>query len=159
MICWFWDSGFMLVSYSLHSGTSTFGPGSFCLCLGNSHSGPRSSGLFLGTSRESSCMGSGSVVWGGLSIYGGSESGCGCDGGFSVMMVDGWVSGLGSSYICMIGVVRTIERVWGTVDDMGWGFRTLLSEILVLVLLATVSMMYATLRISLTSLPINIISS
>jgi hypothetical protein len=77
-------------------------------------------------------MGSGSVVWGGLSVSGGGDWGCGGDGGCSVMMVDGVVSGSGSSWICMIGVARAIERVWGMVDEMGWGFRTLLGEIPIL---------------------------
>jgi len=46
----------------------------------------------------SNCMGSNSVVWGGMAISGGGNWGCEVNGGFSVMMVvDGVVSGLGSS--------------------------------------------------------------
>jgi hypothetical protein len=56
----------------------------------------------------------------------------------------------------IIWVAQAIERVWGMVDEMGWGFRTFLGEIPILVFLAIGSVMNATLRISLTSLPVNI---
>jgi hypothetical protein len=71
------------------------------------------------------------------------------------MMVDGGVSGLGSSWICMIGAARTAERVRGTVDEMGWGFRTLLGETSFLSFLAIGFVMNVVLNISLTSLPLN----
>ena len=88
-------------------------------CSGTSRFGPDSSSLYSSISRVSRCIGSGSVVWGGVSVFGGGDWGCGGDGGCSVMMVDGVVSGSGSSCICMIGISRTIERVQGTVDEMG----------------------------------------
>jgi hypothetical protein len=70
--------------------------------------------------------------WNGVS--GGGDWGCGGDGGFSVMMVvDGVVSGSGSSWMSIIWVARATERVRGMVDEMGWGFRTLLGEIPILV--------------------------
>jgi hypothetical protein len=42
-------------------------------------------------------MGSQLVVWGGLLVFGGGDWGFGGDGGCSVMMVYGGVSGLGLS--------------------------------------------------------------
>jgi hypothetical protein len=82
-------SGFGLVSCSLCSGTSGFGPGISGLFLGNSGFISRSSGS--GSYRGLRCMGSGSLVWGGLVVSGGGEWGCGGDVGCSVMMVDGRV--------------------------------------------------------------------
>jgi hypothetical protein len=55
----------------------------------------------------------------------------------------------------MPGVARTTERVWGTVDEMGWGFRTLLGETPVLNFFTIGSVMNAALRISSTSFLIN----
>jgi hypothetical protein len=72
-----------------------------------------------------------------------------------MMIMDGVVSSSGSSWICIMWDARVVERVWGMVDEMGWGFRTLLGEIPALVFLAIGSVMNATLRISLTSLPVN----
>ena len=55
--------------------------------------GPGSSSLYSGISGGSRCMGYGSLVCVGLSVFGGGDWGCGGDGGFSVMMVDGVVPG------------------------------------------------------------------
>jgi hypothetical protein len=55
-----------------------------------------------------------------------------------------------------MGVARTAERVQRMVDEMGWGFINFLGEILILVFLAMGFVMYASLSISLTSLPVNI---
>jgi hypothetical protein len=100
-------------------------------------------------------MGSRSVVWGGMSIYRGGDWGCGGDGGCSLMMVNGWVSGSWSSWICMMGDTQTTEWVGGIVDEMGWGFRTFLGETPILSFLAAGFIMNAVLRISLKSLRVN----
>jgi hypothetical protein len=102
-------------------------------------------------------MGSRSMVWDGMMVSRASDWGCGCDVGFSVMMVvDGVVSGSGSSWMSIIWATRVVEQVRGTVDEMGSAFRTLLGEIPILVFLVIGSLMNASLRISLTSLPVNI---
>jgi hypothetical protein len=140
-IFWSWDLGFEPVSCSLCSGISGFGPEIFGLCSG--------------ISGGSSCMGSGLVVWGGLSVSRGGDWGCGGDGGCSIMMVDGVVSGSRSSWISMMWVVRDTERVRGTVDEMGWVLRTVLGKILVLSMLSIFSVMNIALSISMTSVLVN----
>jgi hypothetical protein len=90
-----WASGFGPVSCGLCSGTSSFGPGSSGLCSGNS--GPISGSSRSGSYGGLSYMGPRSVVWGGLSVFGHGHWGFGGDGEGSVMIVDGWVSGSGSS--------------------------------------------------------------
>ena len=63
------------------------------------------SGLFSSISRGSNCMGSGSMVWDGMVVSWGGDRGCGGDGDCLVMMVvDGVVSGSGSSWIFIIWV-------------------------------------------------------
>jgi hypothetical protein len=57
-------------------------------------------------------MGSGSLVWDGMLVSGGGKWGCDGDGGFSMMMVvDGVVSGLGSSLMSIMWASQAIERV------------------------------------------------
>jgi hypothetical protein len=67
-------------------------------------------------------------------VSGGGEWGCGSDGCFLVMLVDGVVSG--SRFILdmyNMGFSSRIERMYGSmVDEMGWGFRTILGEIPIL---------------------------
>jgi hypothetical protein len=134
------------VSCSLYSGISGFGSGS--------------SGVCAGISGGSNCMGSGSMVCDGMSVYCCDDWGCGGDGGCPMMMVvDGVVLGSSSSWISIIWVARPTEKVRGTVDEMGWGFKTLLGDIPVLGFLSIGSVMNTMLRISLTSLPVNIACS
>jgi hypothetical protein len=97
MIYWSWASWFEPVSCSLCSGTSRFGLRSSGLYLGNSGLVSRSSSLFSGSFGGSSCMGSGSMVWGGLLVSRGGIWGCCGDGGCLVTMVDGEGLGSGSS--------------------------------------------------------------
>jgi hypothetical protein len=73
MICWSWASGFGPVTCSLCSGTSGFGPESFGLCSGISGLGLGSFCLCSGISGGSSCMGSRSLVWDGMSFFGGGN--------------------------------------------------------------------------------------
>jgi hypothetical protein len=49
---------------------------------------------------------------------------------------------------------RTIEQVRGMIEEMGWGFRTLLGETPVLNFFSTDSLMNETFKISLKSFPI-----
>jgi hypothetical protein len=96
MICWSWDLCFGLISCSLCSGTSGFGPGSF--------------GLFSGISGGLTYTGSGLMVLYGMTVFGGGDWGCGGDGGCSVMMVvDGVVYVSGSSWMSIIWDSRVIE--------------------------------------------------
>jgi hypothetical protein len=49
-----------------------------------------------------------------------------------MMVVDGVVLGSGSSWMSIMWATRSIVRVRGMVDEMGWGFRTLLDEMPIL---------------------------
>jgi hypothetical protein len=56
-------------------------------------------------------------------------------------------------------VARTAKSMLGTTDEMGWGFRTFLDKTPIMKFFATGYVMNATLRISLTSLPVNMACS